>query len=57
MKTMMHKDEEVICLYIDTWIGKQKLRKTLVNSGTVVKLISQKMLYDLNLLVCRIDKK
>ena len=54
---MAHKDEEVICLYIDTWIGKQKLKKTLVNSDAVVKLISQKVIHDLDLLIQWMDEK
>ena len=38
IETMAHEDEEVICLYIDAWIGEQKLSKTLVDSGAVVEL-------------------
>ena len=40
IETRAHNDEEVICLYIDTWIRKQKLSKTLVDSNAVVELIS-----------------
>lgn len=54
---MAHKDEEVIGLYIDAWIEKQKLSKTLVYSGMVVELISQKMFHDLDLLLRQIDEK
>ena len=54
---MAHEDEEVICLYIDAWIGKRKLSKTLVDSGAVVELISRKVVYDLDLPVQRMDEK
>lgn len=57
IETRAHNDEEVICLYIDTWIRKQKLSKTLVDSNAVVELISWKVVYDLNLSICRMDKK
>ncbi len=57
IKTMAHEDEEVICLYIDAWIGKQKLNMTLVDSGAVVKLISQKVVHDLDLPVHQMDEK
>ena len=36
IETMADKDEKVICLYIDDWIAKQKLKKTLVDSGAIV---------------------
>lgn len=49
IKTIAHKDEEIICLCIDAWIGKHKLNKTLVDFGVVIKLISSKVVYDLNL--------
>lgn len=49
IETMAHKDQEVICFYIDTQIEKQKLSQTFVNFGAVVQLISQKLVYDLNL--------
>lgn len=40
IETMAHKDKQVIYLYIDTQIGKQKLSKTLVDFGAVAELIS-----------------
>lgn len=40
IQTMMHKDKEVIYLYINTLIRKQKLKKTLVYFYSLVKLIS-----------------
>lgn len=43
IETVAYKDEKVICLYIDTWIRPEKITKTLVNSGAVVELISQKI--------------
>lgn len=49
IETIAHKDEEVICLYIDAWIEKHKLNKTLVDSSIIIKLISQRVVYDLNL--------
>lgn len=42
IKTMANKDKEVICLYINAWIEKQKLKKTLVDFGAVIELISRK---------------
>lgn len=48
IETMAHEDEEVICFYIDAWIRKQKLKKTLVDSGIVIVLISRKMVPDLD---------
>lgn len=49
IEIMVHKNEEIICLYIDAWIGKQKLNKTLVDFSIVVKLICRRMVDDLNL--------
>lgn len=43
IKMMTYKDEKIICLYIDISISKQKLNMTLVDFGTMVKLISQKL--------------
>lgn len=57
IETIAHEDEEVICLYIDAWIRKQKVSKTLVDSGTVVELISRKVVHDLDLQVYRMDEK
>ncbi len=57
IETVAHEDEEVICLYIDSWIEDQKIRKTLVDSGAVVELISRKVIQDLNLQVYRMDEK
>lgn len=58
IETMVHKDEEVIYLYIDTWIHeKQQLSKTLINSGAMLEFISQNVVYDLNLQVCCINEK
>ncbi len=57
IETVAHEDKEVICFYIDFWIEEQKISKTLVDSRAVVKLISRKVVQDLNLLVYRIDKK
>ncbi len=57
IETMAHEDEEVICLYIDAWIGKRKLNKTLVDSGAVVELISRKVVHDLDLPVHQMDEK
>lgn len=55
--TMVHKDEEVICLYINAQIRKQKFKKTLVHFGAIIKLISQKMVYNLDFFVYQIDEK
>ena len=57
IEAMAHKDEKIIYLYIDVWIGKQKLRKTLVDLGIVIELINQKVVYDPDLCIHRIDKK
>ncbi len=57
IETVAHEDEEVICFYVDSWIEDQKISKTLVDSGAVVELISQKVVQDLNLQVYRMDKK
>ena len=57
IETVAHKDEEVICLYIDAWIEEHKISKTLVNSGAVVELISRKVVQDLELTVYCIDEK
>lgn len=46
IETIAHEDEKVICLYIDAWIGKQKVSKTLVDSGVMVELISRKVIHD-----------
>lgn len=46
IEIIAHEDEEVICLYIDAWIGKHKISKTLVDSGAVVELISRKVVHD-----------
>ncbi len=57
IETVAHEDEEVICLYIDAWIGEEKISKTLVDSGAVVELISQKVVQDLDLPVNQMDEK
>lgn len=57
IKTTAHKDEEVICLYIDAWMRKQKVSKTLVDSVAVVELISWKVVHDLDFQVYRMDEK
>lgn len=49
IETMAHKDKEIIYLYINAWIEKQKFKKTLVDFGTIVELISQKVVYNLDL--------
>lgn len=40
IKTIMQKNKEVICLYIDVWIKKQKFRKILVDFVIIIELIS-----------------
>lgn len=57
IETIAYKDEEVIYLNIDAWIRKQKLKKTLIDSGAIVKLINQKMVHDQDFLVHWIDEK
>lgn len=49
IETIVHEDKKVICLYIDAWIGEEKINKTLVDSGAVLELISQKVMQDLDL--------
>ena len=56
IETIAHEDE-VICLYIDAWIGEQKISKTLVDSVAMVELISRKIVQDLDLAVYRMDEK
>ena len=57
IETITHEDEEVICLYIDAWVGDQKISKTLVDSGAVVELISRKVVQDLDLQVYHMNEK
>lgn len=57
IKTIAHKDEEIIYLYIDAWRGKQKHKKIFVNSDAVVELFGQKMVYNLDILIHRMDEK
>ena len=57
IETVAHEDEEVICLYINAWIEKYKISKTLVDSGAVIKLISRKVVQDLDLMVYHMDEK
>lgn len=42
LEMVAYKNKEVICLYIDTWIEKEKISKSFVYSNVVVKLINQK---------------
>lgn len=57
IKTIAHEDKEIIYLYIDAWIGKQKVNKTLVNSDAVMELINWKVIHNLDSQVYRIDEK
>lgn len=43
IKTIAYKDKEIICLYIDAWIGEQKINKTLIELGVVIELIIRKV--------------
>lgn len=57
IETIVYKDKEIIYLYINIWIKKQKLNKTIVDFSAIVKFISRKIVYNLNPLICQIDKK
>ena len=39
--TEAHDDDEVSCLYIDAWIGKQMIGNVLIDGGAMLDLISQ----------------
>lgn len=51
IETMVQKDEEVIYLHINVWIGKWKLSKILVDFNTIVELINWKMVYNLDFFI------
>ena len=56
IKTIAHKDEEVICFYIDACDEDQKISKTFVDSDAVIELISQKIVQDHDFQVYHINK-
>ena len=47
--TEAHGDEEVTCLYIDAWIGKQLVGDILIDGGAMLDLISQEIVDQLKL--------
>ena len=47
--TEAHGDDEVNCLYIDAWVGKQLVGDVLVDGGAMLDLISQETAERLNL--------
>lgn len=49
IRAMGHKDKEVICLYIDAWIRKQKFEKIFADSTAIIEFINQKIVHELHL--------
>ena len=47
--TEAHGDDEVNCLYIDAWVGKQLVGDVLVDGGAILDLISQEAAERLNM--------
>ncbi|KAF6238733.1 hypothetical protein HO173_003239 [Letharia columbiana] len=43
VKTEAHEEEEVVCLYVMSWVGVTLIKKTLADTGAVAELINPKL--------------
>lgn len=48
IETIAYKDKEVIYLYIDAWIRKQKIFRIFADFSIMVKLINRKVVQNLD---------
>ena len=55
VQTEAHAEEEVVCLYILSWVGNHPIKKTLADTGAVVELINPKLVDALNLQIFEMD--
>ena len=57
VETEAHPDEDVVCLYIRSWVGDTLITKTLVDNGAVVELINPMVVDDLGLEIFEMDEE
>ena len=57
VETEAHEEEEVVCLYICSWVGNQIVVKILADTGVVVELISPRLVKLLDLRVYAMDEE
>lgn len=55
--TEAHKEEEVKCLYICSWVNELKIGQTLTDTGAVVKLINSRIVDILHLQIFEMDEE
>ena len=55
--TEAHEEEDVVCLYIEAWIGSKRVGKTLADTGAVVELINPRLVESLRLQVYEMDEQ
>ena len=57
IETEAHKEEEVIYLYIYSWVGNQLIVKTLADTRAVVELINPRLIKLLDLKIFEINEE
>lgn len=55
--TEAHEDEDVMCLYIQSWVNDSRVGKTLADTGAVVELINPRLVDTLHLPVFEMDEE
>ena len=56
-ETEAHEEEEVVCLYILSWVKGHLVKKTLADTGAVVELINPKLVELLDLQIFEMDEE
>ena len=56
-ETEAHEEEEVVCLYILSWVKGHLVKKTLADTGAVVELINPKLVKLLDLQIFEMDEE
>lgn len=57
VETEAHEEEEVVCLYICSWVGEVMIAKTLADTGAVIELINPKLVERLDLQIYEMDEE
>ena len=47
--TKAHKEKDVVCLYIQSWVNESRVKKILTNTEAVIELINSKLIATLYL--------